>query len=155
VSIAFRNVEASWEDPVSTWPYEAIVTTLERGGLIDWQPLVRDIRSHPWGRSARAIESYAKNPSDRAVADYFLLVVDDARKEYADAERDEVVSRVQQAVWSSGLTQSEFARLVGTSGSRLSTYLSGAVTPQATMLLRIERESAAVQKEKSRTPTAT
>ena len=37
------------------------------------------------------------------------------------------------------ITQREFATLVGTSPSRLSTYVTGNVTPSAAMLLRINR----------------
>lgn len=43
------------------------------------------------------------------------------------------------AVNASGLTNAEFARHIGTSASRLSTCLSGKVTPSAALLLRIER----------------
>jgi transcriptional regulator with XRE-family HTH domain len=37
------------------------------------------------------------------------------------------------------MTAGRFADLVGTSASRLSTYMSGKVTPSAAMLVRIER----------------
>ena len=50
-----------------------------------------------------------------------------------------MAARVRAAVDRSGLTNSRFADLVGTSASRLSTYLSGKVTPSAAMLVRIER----------------
>lgn len=46
---------------------------------------------------------------------------------------------MRAAVEHSGLTNAEFAALVGTSASRLSTYLSGKVTPSAALLVRIER----------------
>ena len=48
-------------------------------------------------------------------------------------------ARVRAAVDRSGLTNAQFAELVGTSASRLSTYLSGKVTPSAALLLRMER----------------
>lgn len=46
---------------------------------------------------------------------------------------------MRDAVASTGLTDAEFARRVGTSASRLSTYLSGKVTPSSAMLVRIQR----------------
>lgn len=49
-----------------------------------------------------------------------------------------MAARVRAAVDRSGLTNAQFAALVGTSASRLSTYLSGQVTPSAAMLVRIE-----------------
>lgn len=61
------------------------------------------------------------------------------------ADRSEVASRIRRAVSSSGLTSAEFARLVGTSASRLSTYCSGKVTPSAAMLVRIERTAKSMQ----------
>lgn len=44
-----------------------------------------------------------------------------------------------QAVERSGLSQAAFASRIGTSASRLSTYMSGKVTPSATLMLRIRR----------------
>ena len=49
---------------------------------------------------------------------------------------------MQAAVERSGLTKSEFAALVGTSASRLSTYLGGKVTPSAALLIRIDTPAA-------------
>ena len=43
------------------------------------------------------------------------------------------------AITRSGLTAAQFADLVGTSASRLSTDATGRVTPSAAMLVRIER----------------
>ena len=51
----------------------------------------------------------------------------------------EVAGRVRAAVARSRLTNRDFAQLIGTSASRLSTYLNGKVTPSAAMLVRIER----------------
>ena len=43
MSVAFRNVDAHPDDPVDTWPYEAIVTVIERGTIGDWLRLTRAI----------------------------------------------------------------------------------------------------------------
>ena len=50
-----------------------------------------------------------------------------------------MVARVRAAVERAGVTKAEFASAVGTSASRLSTYLSGKVIPSAALLMRIER----------------
>lgn len=47
--------------------------------------------------------------------------------------------RVREAVARSGLTKAAFARRIGTSPSRLSTYLAGTVTPSAALAVRMER----------------
>ena len=55
-ALAFRNVDASPDDPVSEWPQEAIQTALERGGLEHWRRLADAIRAEPWGPVARRVE---------------------------------------------------------------------------------------------------
>jgi len=56
----------------------------------------------------------------------------------ADA-RLEVARRLQALLAGSGMTQRAFATQLGTSASRLSTYLSGKVTPGADLLVRAEQ----------------
>ncbi|MFF5034571.1 helix-turn-helix domain-containing protein [Nocardia salmonicida] len=46
---------------------------------------------------------------------------------------------MRQAVADSGLTSAEFAVAIGTSGSRLSTYMTGKVVPSSTLMVRIRR----------------
>lgn len=137
--LAFRNVDASPTDDVRTWPYEALVTAIDRGLVPDWQPIFAEIRRSPWGPVARRVERYLSYREPDGVGTLFALALDRARSDADRADRDEVASRVRAAVDRSGLTNSRFADLVGTSASRLSTYLSGKVTPSAAMLVRIER----------------
>ncbi|NHA01308.1 helix-turn-helix transcriptional regulator [Nocardioides sp. W3-2-3] len=54
-------------------------------------------------------------------------------------ERRAVADHIRTTIAATGLTQRQFATLVGTSPSRLSTYVTGSVTPSAAMLLRINR----------------
>lgn len=137
--VEFRNVDASPEDDVSTWPYEALVTVIDRGLVSDWRPVFAELRRAPWGRVARRVEHYLSYREPDGVSTLFALAIERARAEADLADRAEVANRVREAVSRSGLTNGEFARLVGTSASRLSTYLSGKVTPSAAMLVRIER----------------
>lgn len=137
--LAFRNVDASPTDDVRTWPYEALVTTIDRGLVPDWQPIFAELRRSPWGPVARRVERYLSYREPDGVGTLFSLALDRARAAADRAERDEVAARVRAAVERSTLTNARFADLVGTSGSRLSTYLSGKVTPSAAMLVRIER----------------
>jgi DNA-binding transcriptional regulator YiaG len=66
-------------------------------------------------------------------------VVDRARELAADSERAEVAAEVRALVSASGLTQQEFAASLGTSRSRLSTYISGKVVPSAALMVRMRR----------------
>lgn len=139
MGVTFRNVDASPADDVRTWPYEALVTVLDRGLVRDWQPVFAEIRRSPWGSVARRVERYLSYREPDGAGTLFALAIDRARAETDRADRAEVAARVRAAVDRSGLTKAEFAERVGTSASRLSTYLNGKVTPSAAMLLRIER----------------
>lgn len=57
----------------------------------------------------------------------------------AEAAEVEVRRRLRAAVEASGMSQAAFAALLGTSQPRLSTYLSGKVSPAAKLLVRAER----------------
>lgn len=143
--VTFRNVDASPTDDVRTWPYEALVTVVDRGLVADWEPIFSDIRRSPWGKVARRVERYLSYREPDGVSTLFGLAIERARVHTDDADRAQVAARVRRAVDSSGITNAEFARLVGTSPSRLSTYLTGKVTPSAAMLVRVERTSANLQ----------
>ena len=137
--VGFRNVDASPTDDVRTWPYEALVTVIDRGLVGDWRPIFAELRRSPWGRVARRVGHYLSYREPDGVSALFALAIERARVDADEADRAEVASRVRAAVASSGLTNRDFALLVGTSASRLSTYLNGKVTPSAAMLVRIER----------------
>jgi transcriptional regulator with XRE-family HTH domain len=62
-----------------------------------------------------------------------------ARKLATDSERADVASEVRDLVAISGLSKQDFAERLGTSRSRLSTYMSGKVVPSATLLVRMRR----------------
>ncbi len=142
--VTFRNVDASPADDVRTWPYEALVTVIDRGLVEDWRPIFLEVRRSPWGNVARRVERYLSYREPDGVSALFALAIDHARKAVEEADREEVAARVRDAVAASGLTKAEFARQIGTSGSRLSTYLTGQVTPSAAMLVRIERTAETV-----------
>lgn len=137
--VQFRNVDASPRDDVTTWPYEALVTAIERGLVPDWQPVFAEIRRNPWGPVARRVAQIANSTDDPAVGTLFSLAVAHARSRAEGSERAEVAQRVRAAIAASGLSAASFAAQVGTSASRLSTYATGRVIPSAAMLVRIER----------------
>jgi DNA-binding transcriptional regulator YiaG len=139
--LQFRNVIAEPTDDVRSWPYEALVTAIDRGLVPDWRPIFDEIRRSPWGQVARRVERYLEYRDHDQVSTLFQLAIDHARAEMDRADRAEVAARVRAAVDKTGLTNAQFAARVGTSATRLSTYLSGKVTPSAAMLLRIERSA--------------
>jgi transcriptional regulator with XRE-family HTH domain len=136
---AFRNVDASPDAPVTEWPLEAIQTALERGGLSQWRRLAKAIQAQPWDPVARRIEEVLTYNRPYGVAPLMERVIVRAREETETAERKAVAAEVDQLVRASGLSRVEFASRIGTSASRLSTYVTGKVTPSAAMLVRMRR----------------
>lgn len=149
MSAGFRNVQGSPDQPVEEWPYEALVATIERGTLTDWLPIIGAIKAAPWGEVARQVEEYLGYASPYGVGPLLRRTIDNARTERERDERRDVAARVRAAVERSGLTRAEFARAIGTSRSRLSTYCSGSVVPSAALLVRMERF---VRERESRRP---
>lgn len=56
MTLKFRNIDAQVDDPVSTWPQEALLAALERGSLQDWRRIAAEIRREPSGVVAGAVE---------------------------------------------------------------------------------------------------
>jgi DNA-binding transcriptional regulator YiaG len=137
--LAFRNVDTSPDDPVSEWPLEAIQTALERGGLSHWRRLASSVRAQPWGPVARQIEEVLTYSRPYGVAELMERIIANARQEVAAAERAAVAAEVAELVEGSGLSRTEFATMIGTSPPRLSTYITGKVTPSAALMLRMGR----------------
>ena len=146
MALSFRNVDASPSDPVSTWPYEALVTAIEQGLVPDWRPIFSELKADPWGPVSRKIERYLDYAPQDGVSVLFRLAIDRARDNAEARERALVAERVRDAIAASGLTAAQFAERIGTSASRLSTYARGSVTPSAHMLIRIVHSSELAQR---------
>jgi DNA-binding transcriptional regulator YiaG len=138
VSTAFRNVEGSPRSPVEDWPYEALVTTIERGTITDWLRIIRAIQQRPWGKVARRVDQYLGYASPYGVGPLLSRAIARARATAEAREREVVAGRVRDLISQSGMSAEEFAKAIGTSRSRLSTYASGKVVPAATLLVRME-----------------
>jgi DNA-binding transcriptional regulator YiaG len=139
MALAFRNLTTSPDEPVSGWPTEAVQAALERGDLADWHRIVTEIRTDPWGRTARQVEEVLSHSRPYGVAEAMESVLTRAREHAQEAESADVAAEIRQTISRSGLSRAEFASRIGTSASRLSTYASGKVTPSATLMLRIRR----------------
>src|SRR5680860_622537 len=125
------------DDPVSEWPLEAIQTALERGGLSHWRRLAEQIRVQPWGPLARRVEEVLSYSRPYGVAEAMERVIARARDAAEASERQAVAAEIDALVRESGLSRAEFASQIGTSASRLSTYVNGKVTPSAALLVRM------------------
>ncbi|MGH3941209.1 MAG: helix-turn-helix domain-containing protein [Pseudonocardiaceae bacterium] len=142
MSLIFRNIDVSPEDPVELWPTEAVLTALERGGLGHWRRLTAAIYEDPWGPVARRVEEVLEVSWPYGVGVLMADALSAARTRAEQAERAEVAAEITALLAASGLARAEFAAAIGTSASRLSTYLSGKVTPSAALLVRMRRIAA-------------
>lgn len=141
-ALKFRNITSSPDDPVETWPFEGVLAAVERGTLPDWRRLADAIRADPWGAVAQQVLEAVKMSRPYGTAELLTTVIERVRQEAADAEREQVAGEIRDLVARSGLSQRDFALRLGTSRPRLSTYLSGKVTPSAALMIRVRRIAA-------------
>lgn len=134
----FRNVEVARGCPVEEWPAEAIETVMDRGSLSDWALLAAAIRSQPWGEVARTVESVASWDEHYGVDRLMQRVVATARHDYDADGRARYAALIRSWRHTTGLSQRSFARLAGTSPSRLCDYENAKVAPTTDVLSRIE-----------------
>src|ERR1700676_3329324 len=138
-ALKFRNITASPDDPVETWPFEGILAAVERGTLPDWRRLAAAIRADPWGPVAQQVLEAIRLSRPYGTAELLEGEISRARTQAADSEREDVASEVRNLIGRSGLSKQDFAERIGTSRSRLSTYMSGKVVPSATLMVRMRR----------------
>ena len=146
-ALKFRNIDASPDDPVETWPFEGILAAVERGTLPDWDRLATVIRADPWGPVAQQVLEAVHLSRPYGTTELLEAVVARARQLAIDSERDNVASEVRDLVGRSGLSKQDFADRMGTSRSRLSTYMSGKVVPSATLMVRMRRVAKIPERE--------
>ena len=149
MSIAFRNVDVPAGAPPGEWPYEAIVTVIERGSICDWATLTREVRTDPWGQVARQLEDYFTYSRPPGVCALIERAIASARAAAEASERAEVAREVDDLVRRSTLASGVFAKRIGTSASRLSTYRTGKVTPSASLLVRMRRVAGRLSGERT------
>jgi DNA-binding transcriptional regulator YiaG len=138
-ALKFRNIDASPDDPVETWPFEGILASVERGSLPDWRRLATAIQADPWGPVAHQVLEAVRLSHPYGTTELLEGVVARAHKLATESERADVASEVQALVIRSGMSRQEFAERIGTSRSRLSTYMSGRVVPSAALMVRMRR----------------
>ncbi len=139
MSVSFRNVDVDPTASPDQWPFEAVLTALERGSLSDWHKLASAIRRWPWGPCAQAVQTIVSWGEHWGVDAVFADLIADARHD-ADQEAARAFGRRCHEVRTRlGLTMREFAPMLGTSASRLSTYESGAVAPSIAVAARLDR----------------
>ena len=141
MTLQFRNLTVTPDDPVGEWGFEGLLSAVDRGDLSDWRKIVAAVHRDPWGEVAETLEQVLACAEDRGAAEAVGAAVALARARAESAERREVAETLRGYVARSGLNQQQFARRIGTSASRMSTYLNGKVSPSAALVVRARRIS--------------
>ncbi|MCR1784587.1 helix-turn-helix domain-containing protein [Nocardioides carbamazepini] len=118
-----------------------LLALLARGSVAEWRAHLGIVAASPWGPYAHELLRLAersRSPQAQAVVEQ---AVARCRERREASERALVARDIKACIVRAGISQREFAAHVGTSPSRLSTYVTGAVVPSAAMLLRIRRVS--------------
>ena len=142
-TLRFRNIDVTPDDPVDRWGVEGILAAIDRGSLPHWRRIAEAVRADPWGPTAGDLEQAGELAEDVGVAATLRRTLAHARGAAEADAREEVRRRLNAFVESSGLTAAQFAQRLGTSASRMSTYLTGKVVPSAALLVRAENVSKA------------
>lgn len=137
MSVVFRNIELLPSAPVEQWGFEGLLAAIDRGEAQDWRRIAAAVRSDPWGPVARLLTDEVLDAAqDSGVAGAMRTMIALQRERAEQAERQQVVDELAHLVSRSGLSQAAFAARLGTSRSRLNTYLRGKVVPSATLMVR-------------------
>lgn len=150
MSVRFRNVDVDPSTPVEEWPYEALVTAIERGSIGDWARIARAVRHDPWGHVARQVEERMAYERPFGVGPLLERAIASARADAVRSERAEVAETVAALVQRSGISMAALAERLGTSRTRLSTYRSGSVVPSAALLVRLRRVVERIERARQR-----
>ncbi len=134
--LKFRNLNVDPHAPVEEWGFEGLLAAVERGDIRDWHRLAQAVLQDPRGKVAAELEEVLDSVEDPAMSSLFSRILRRASLRADEDDRADVAKLMAQHLSQSRLTRTEFARQLGTSPSRLSTYLTGKVTPSAALLIR-------------------
>ena len=138
VRLLLEGVDAAAPAPLPDSP-PFLRLIVEKRGVGVWRSLLANIAANPFGPEARQLADLAVAADMPAVAQAVEACTKTCRKRFEAAERLEVSREIRKLVAISGCSQRTFAAHIGTSPSRLSTYVNGLVTPSASLMVRIRR----------------
>ena len=144
VSLLLEGIDPEASLPVVRTVGE-LVGLVDGGSVLEWRHHLAMIAASPWSPYSRHLGDLATQASLPAVAALVAQFTEVCRQQNKEREREQVAEEVRRLVAGSGVTQRQFAQWVGTSPSRLSTYVSGSVTPSASLMLRMARTSRLLQ----------
>lgn len=137
------DIDPSRAVPLPGTPLD-LALILERRGVNTWRQILANVALQPWGPTPLRLANLARAAGLPIAAEAVERCACVYQERVSADERSEIAKEIRRLVAVSGCSQRVFAENVGTSAPRLSTYVNGGVTPSATMMLRIRRQSAAL-----------
>ncbi len=129
------------DTPVEFWPTASIRDALQSGDITVWQRIVVAIKRDPFGRTARQVEEVLSSAAPYGVSQALTEVLTRARNHMEHNERMEAARHVRILMQRSGLSVEEFASRSGVNAADFTAYLDGAVSPPASLMIRMRRLS--------------
>ena len=130
--LKFRNIDATPEDPVEAWGFEGMLAAIDRGYAADWRKLIAAIIANP------ALRPVFKEAREAAESRATVALLDAALEREERTPSEQALARLRSAYRGTRMTQAELASHLGTSRTRLNSYLTGKVTPAMDVLVAIE-----------------
>jgi DNA-binding transcriptional regulator YiaG len=137
--LRFRNLDLSPDAPVEVWGFEGLLAAVDRGDIQDWRAITEAVARDPYGPLAEVLAEVLDVAEDFGAVGALRAALDTLRDRQIDADRAAVAVELSELVERSGLDQGTFARRIGTSRTRLNTYLTGRTMPSALVMLRARR----------------
>lgn len=130
--LRFRNIHATPDDPVDAWGFEGMLAAIDRGYAADWRKLVAALVADP---SLRPVFEAAREAAESRAT---VAVLDAALERAERSPSEQALARLRSAYRGTRMTQTELASRLGTSRTRLNSYLTGKVTPAMDVLVAVE-----------------
>jgi len=140
------------ERPVEFWPTAAIRAALETDDLTVWQRIVAAIKRDPFGRTARQVEEVLETARPYGVSKALAEVLVRTREHLEANERAEVADHIRALMDRSGLGLQEFASRIGVPSEEFASYLNGATSPSASLMVRMGKLTERFSKMRSARP---
>src|SRR5699024_3487899 len=116
MTLRFRNLDVTPDDPVDQWGVEGLLTAIDRGSLHDWRRIADTIDLEPYGDLAQELSEALDLAEDIGVVAAMRRRLTAAQDRMA---RSLVAQRLSETAAQHGGTAAAFARSVGTSPSRM------------------------------------
>lgn len=132
--LTFRNLTVTPDDPVAVWGVEGMLAAIDRGEGHDWVKLARAVAFDTTGTLRPQLEQAMALAESTSTA----TLIRNAVEWMARSPRDVAFDRFRDAFGRTRLSVTRAAEELGTSRSRLSSYLNRHVMPSAELLVKME-----------------